>query len=107
MRHDNNSDDVISINIIRDVVDHKQLELDHHGFQQYQQGSDEDDNDQDYESENNWEMYHTIQSSISDSIIQQQCKRQPLSTVHAAESNDGHYKEAAFVGDHPYYEHLR
>jgi hypothetical protein len=50
-------------------------------------------------------MSHAIQSSIDDSTIQQQRKRQPLSTVRAAESKDRHSKEAASNGDHPDYEH--
>ncbi len=105
MRHGNNSDDVILMDGSRDVVDHKQFELDHCGFQQYQQGSDENNNDQDYESENNWEISHAIQSSIDDSTNQWQCKWQPPSTVCAAESNNGHSKDAASGGDHPDYEH--
>jgi 5'-3' exonuclease len=80
MRHDNSSDDVISIDGSRGV-DHKQSEVDR------RQGADEDDNDQDYESENDWEMSHAIQSSINDSMNQR--KRQPSSPARAAESNDG------------------
>lgn len=81
MRHDNTSDDVITIDGSRGV-DHKQSEVDR------TQGGDEDDNDQDYDSENDWEMSHTIQSSINDSINKR--TRQPSSPERAAESNDGH-----------------
>jgi len=58
MRHDNTSDDVITIDGSRGV-DHKQSEVDR------TQGGDEDDNDQDYDSENDWETSHAIQSSIN------------------------------------------
>jgi hypothetical protein len=105
IRHGDNSDDVISIDGSRDVVDHKQSEVDHCGFQQYQRGSDEDNNDQDYESENDWEISHAIQSSIDDSTNQRQRKWQPSSTVRAAESKDGHSEEAVSDGDHPDYGH--